>query len=201
MFRRIIMNQILGIFVDIVLPILVLLVGIGIAILIYFSLRKVYKKPLEEKLIRNEIPQVKIKQNYCTEEEMRFLDALHKALPRDCISFPLVGVSRLIEPKGNLNDYKAIMDQFVDICVFLRKDMKPILVIDLYSPSPVAQQLKRFDENVTRVLKQVKIPVLHKQIQTTYNISDLSIEVLQAMNNDTVAYLKDKTIKDNVKKS
>lgn len=194
------MNQLLDIFTDTILPLLILLIAIVFSIWLYFRLKKIYKKPLVEKLKTNEIPQVKIKQSYCTEEEMRFLDALHKALPRDCISFPLVGVSRLVEPKGNLVDFKTVLDQFVDICVFLRKDMKPILVIDLYSPSPVAQQLKKFDENVTRVLKQVKIPVLHKQIQSSYNIEDLRIEILQSMNGDIVAYLKDKTIGENVKK-
>ncbi len=194
------MHILLGIFLDTILPLLILLIAIILAVLLYFKLKKIYKKPISEKLQRNEVPQVKLKQNYCTEEEMRFLEALHKSLPRDCISFPLVGVSKLVEPKGNLVDYKAVMNQYVDVCVFLRRDMKPILVVDLYSPSPVAQQLKKFDEDVTRVLKQVKIPVLHKQIQSSYNIEELSIEVLQSMNADIVAYLKDKTIKENVKK-
>ena len=128
---------------------------------------------------------------------MVFLNALHKSLPRECISFPNVGVSKLIEPKGNLVDYKIVMDKFVDVCVFLRKGMKPILVIDLYEPSPVAQQLKKFDDNVLAVLKEVKIPVLHKQIEQEYNEEELKIQVLQAMNNTTVAYLKDKIINEN----
>ena len=89
------------------------------------------------------------------------------------------------------------MDKFVDICVFLRKGMKPILVIDLYEPSPAAQQLKKFDDNVLAVLKEVKIPVLHKQIEQEYNVEELKIQVLQAMNNTTVAYLKDKIIREN----
>ena len=131
---------------------------------------------------------------------MRFLEAIHKALPRDCISFPNVGVSKLIEPKGSLVDYNSVMDKYVDICVFLRKDMKPILVIDLYSQSPVSQQLKKFDDNVSAVLKEVKIPVLHKLIQTNYNIDDLKIELLQAMNNSTVAILSNKVIDESSKK-
>lgn len=194
------MNILLSAFTEIALPIIILVLGIVIAIVANKLVHKKFDKPINASLQRNTTPQVKLKDSFCTEKEMLFLSALHKALPRDCISFPQVGVSRLIEPKGNLVDYKLVMEKYVDVCVFLRKGMVPILVIDLYEPSPAAQQLKKFDDNVLAVLKEVKIPVLHKQIEPEYNIEDLKIQVLQAMNNTTVAYLKDKTIKDTSKK-
>ena len=193
------MSILMNIFLDIWLPIIVLGVAIGLSIFIYKKLQKKYNVPILPNGKSSGKPQVKLKEKYCTEKEMNFLNALHKALPRDCISFPNVGVSKLIEPKGSLVDYKNVMDKYVDICVFLRKGMKPILVIDLYEASPAAQQLKKFDSNVTSVLKEVKIPVLHKQISTEYNIQDLKIEVLQAMNSNDVAYLKGKTIEESKK--
>lgn len=188
------MNLLLGAFVDIVLPILVVIVAIIIAVYLNKYLRKRYSGSSASSAKVGNKPQVKIKSHYVTEPEMRFLDALHQALPRDCISFPNVGVAKIIEPKGQLVDYNIVMNKFVDICVFLRKDMTPILVIDLFDPSPAAQQLKKFDDSVTAVLKEVKIPVLHKQIQPKYDIEALKIEVLSAMSGTTVAYLKDKTI-------
>lgn len=194
------MRLMLSTFTEIVLPILILVIGIVIAIVINKLVQKKFNKPINATLQRNTVPQVKLKKSFCTEKEMVFLSALHKALPRECISFPQVGVSTLIEPKGNLVDYKSVLEKYVDICVFLRKGMTPILVIDLYEPSPAAQQLKKFDDNVLAVLKEVKIPVLHKQIENEYNIEDLKIEVLQAMNNTTVAYLKDKTIQETNKR-
>lgn len=190
----------LSVFTEIVLPILILAVGIVLSIILYKHLQKKFSHPITPSYQKNSTPQVKLKESYCTEQEMVFLNALHKALPRDCISFPNVGVSKLIEPKGNLVDYKSVMDKYVDVCVFLRKGMKPILVIDLFEPSPVAQQLKKFDDNVLAVLKEVKIPVMHKQIQNEYNIEELKIEVLQKMNNSTVAYLKDKILDEVNKK-
>ena len=78
--------------------------------------------------------------------------------------------------------------------------MKPILVIDLYEPSPIAQQLKKFDDNVLAVLNEVKIPVMHKQIESEYNVEELKVEVLKKMNNTTVAYLKDKILSEVNKK-
>ena len=145
-------------------------------------------------------PQVKLKGRYTTEQEMIFLEALHKALPRDCISFPNVGVGKLIEPKGNLVDFHSISSKFVDVCVFLRKDMSPILVIDLFEDNPAAQQLKKFDEDIKDVLKEVKIPVLHKQIEKNYNIDELRMTILNSLDNKVVAYLKDKITNTIVKK-
>lgn len=188
------------IFIDIILPIIVIILAIVISVLLYKRMKIKYKKPLDTSIKQNSTPQVKLRESYCTEEEMKFLEALHKALPRDFISFPNVGVSKLIEPKNNMVDYKSINNKYVDICVFLRKDMKPILVIDLYQQSPAAQQLKKFDDFTNNVLKAVKIPILHKQIQKSYNTEDLLIEVLNQLNNTTVAYLKDKIIKDNANK-
>lgn len=194
------MNLLLSTFTEIILPIAIFILGIIASVFIYKAVRKKFNKPIDITLQRNATPQVKLKECYCSEKEMIFLNALHKALPRECISFPNVGVSKLIEPKGNLIDYKLVMDKYIDICVFLRNGMKPILVIDLYEPSPASQQLKKFDDNVLAVLKEVKIPVLHKQIQNEYNIEQLKIEVLNAMNGTIVTYLKDKILNTNVKK-
>ena len=188
-----------NVFVDIILPIILLIAVIVAAIILYKKLQKKFNTPVDHTFHHTSKPQVKLKETYCTEKEMIFLNALHKALPRDCISFPNVGVSKLIEPKGNLVDYKSVMDKYVDICVFLRKGMKPILVIDLFEQSPAAQQLKKFDEDVSAILKTVKISVLHKQIESSYSIEDLRIEVLKSMNSDDVAYLKDRTIYDTKK--
>jgi len=192
-------NNLLGIFVDIILPIIILIIAIVVAIFLYKRLRKKFNIPLDTTIKQNAIPLVSLKSSYCSEDEMKFLDALHKALPREFIAFPHVGVSRLIEPKGNLNDFKTVQDKFVDICVFLRKEMKPILVIDLFLPSPTAQQLKKFDDNVNNVLKVAKIPVIHKQIQKSYNLNDLLVEVLNKLDSTLVTQLKN-SITSNIAK-
>ena len=188
------MSKFLDVFIGTILPIIVLIGAIVLAIYLYKILQKKYNKPLDTTIKQNSTPMVKLKTPYCSEEEMKFLDALHKALPRDFIAFPNVGVSKLIEPKGNLNDYKTIMDKYVDICVFLRKEMKPVLVIDLYSPSPTAQQMKVFDDNINNVLKVAKIPVLHKQIQKVYNPNELLVEVLKQLDATIVTCLKNNRI-------
>ena len=193
-------NNLLGILTNIVLPISIILLARVISVFLYRLLQRKFNKPLDTTIKQNETPQIKLKERYCTEEEMKFLEALHKALPRDFIAFPNVGVSKLIEPKGNLNDYKSIQDKYVDICVFLRKEMKPILVIDLYQPSPTAQQLKKFDDNISNVLKVAKIPVLHQQIQKTYNLNTILTETLNSIDGKIVTQLKNNIIRDSVRK-
>lgn len=187
-------------FINVILPILIILLAVAIGILLYKRLQKKFNKPLDLSPKQNSTPQVKLKDNYCTEEEMKFLEALHKSLPRDFISFPHVGVSKLIEPKGNMIDYKSIQGKYVDICVFLRKTMTPILVIDLYQQSPVAQQLKKFDDFTNNVLKAVKIPVIRKAIQNNYNSEELLVDVLDKVNSTIVTSLKDSILKNSVKK-
>ena len=91
------MSLLLNIFVDIFLPLIVLCAIIIIAIIMYKKLQKKYNTPVEHGHKASSNPQVKLKTPFCTEKEMVFLNALHKALPRDCISFPNVGVSKLIE--------------------------------------------------------------------------------------------------------
>ena len=194
------MNRLLGIFIDTILPLIILIIGIVAAIIIYRKTSKKFKKLSTPSPKKNTTPQVTIKKNYCTEEEMKFLEALHKALPRDCISFPNVGITKLIEPTNNKLDYNYSSDKYVDVCVFLRKNMTPILAIDLYEQSPAAQQLKQFDNGIKEILTAVKIPILHKQIEEHYSIEDLRIELLQAMNGTTVAYLKGKAIDESNKK-
>ena len=190
----------MNIFLDIVLPIMFIIGLIVGSVFLFKFLQKKFNKPIKTALQRNSVPEVKLKNRYCTEREMKFLEALHKALPRDFIAFPNVGVSKLIEPKGNLNDYKSIQDKYVDICVFLRKEMKPILVIDLYQPSPTAQQLKKFDDNISNVLKVAKIPVLHQQIQKTYNLNTILTETLNSIDGKIVTQLKNNIIRDSVRK-
>jgi len=189
------MKNLLNVFTRTILPIAIIIITIIFAILIYKSLQKKFKQPIMREFKASEKPNVKLRTNYCSEDEMKFLDALHKALPRECISFPRVGVTNLIDPKNNLNDYKSIENQYVDIVVFLRKEMKPILVIDLYQSSPAAQQFKTFNNNVSIILKALKIPVMKQQIQNTYNTNELLINILKYLDTESLAVIRNKYIK------
>ena len=188
------MNLLLNAITNVLLPIAIIVLTLIAAVYLYKAMRKRFNKPLDKTIKASAKAQVALKSNYCTEDEMRFLEALHRALPRECISFPRVGVSKLIDPKGSMNDYKSVLDQYVDVVVFQRKDMKPILVIDLYHESPAAQQLKKFDENVTTILKAVKLPIMKIKIAPNYDINQLLVDVLNHLDTTTIAVIRNKYI-------
>ena len=121
------MNCFLNIFIDTILPISIIIVLIVASIFIFKWLQKKFNKPIKTALQRNATPEVKLKDRFCTEREMKFLEAIHKALPRDCISFPCVGITKLIEPKNNKIDYNYATDKYIDVCV-VRIVMKEINV-------------------------------------------------------------------------
>ena len=188
-------NQLLGIFVGTILPIIILILAIVVAIFLYKKMRKKFNIPLDKSIKQNPVPQVSLRKTYCTEEEMRFLEALHKALPRECISFPKVGLDNIIDPKGNVNGYNKLLAKYADVCVFLRDGMKPILIIDLFSKGSLAQKISKLDENVLKMLKLIKIPVIQIELQDTYIVENLKADILNAMNSDVIAGMKDKIIK------
>ena len=190
------MSKILSIFFDVYLPVILIMLAVAGAIFIFIKVRKrLNDESLQQVIIEEKMTDVVIKPTYCTEDEMRFLEALHKALPRDCIGFPKVGLDNIIDPKGNVNDYNKLLAKYADVCIFLRDGMKPILIIDLYSKGDLAQKISKMDENILKMLKLIKIPVLQLEVQDTYIVEDLKAKLLGAMNSEVVAGMKDKIIK------
>ena len=189
------MSKMLSLFFDVYLPTIIILLAIAGAIFIYIKVKKIMSKEKEIVVVDDGSTDVVLKPSYCTEEEMRFLEALHKALPRECISFPKVGLDNIIDPKGNVNGYNKLLAKYADVCVFLRDGMKPILIIDLFSKGSLAQKISKLDENVLKMLKLIKIPVIQIELQDTYIVENLKADILNAMNSDVIAGMKDKIIK------
>ena len=189
------MSKLLSIFFDVYLPVIIILLAVAGAIFIFIKVRnRLNDEARTQVIIEEKMTDVVIKPTYCTEDEMRFLEALHKALPRECIGFPKVGLDNIIDPKGNVNDYNKLLAKYADVCIFLRASMKPILIIDLYSQGDLAQKISKLDENILKMLKLIKIPVLQIEVQDTYIVEDLKAKVLNAMNSDVVVGMKDKII-------
>lgn len=174
-------------------PIIVcaILVGaLAIGIVIYIYLRKKFGmvKNLNENITKVD---VKLNKDYCTEAEMKFLENLHRAMPKDFIAFPRVGVDQLVLPNKDKNAYNAIMSKYLDVVVFTRKDMTPVLVIDLVQKSSVqSMQLDELDSNVLKVLKAVKINVVKIFIEPTYDLDKLKEQVLNNLPDKVITNLK-----------
>ncbi len=178
-------------FIDIALPILILAVGLTIAIVVYMALKK---RGLPDKNIALKVgkgkPEVELNKCYITAEEMKILEYVHKALPKDFIAFPRVGVNQIVSPTKNLVAYNSILSKYLDICVFYRKTMEPLLVIDLQWDNEIKQQFKVMDNNVVAVLNAVKLKVVPIKVEPAYDIAELRKKLLSALPDKMIAMLK-----------
>mgnify|MGYP004639420047 CR=1 FL=1 len=178
-------------FMDVALPILILAVGFTIAIVVYIALKK---RGLPDKNIALKVgkgkPEVELNKCYITAEEMKILEYVHKALPKDFIAFPRVGVNQIVSPTKNLVAYNSILSKYLDICVFYRKTMEPLLVIDLQWDNEIKQQFKVMDNNVVAVLNAVKLKVVPIKVEPAYDIAELRKKLLSALPDKMIAMLK-----------
>ena len=179
-------------------PIVILIGGVLIAGVIYFYLRQKLSMP---KKLNENIAKVDVGLNshFCSEKEMKFLEYLHRAMPKEFIAFPRVGVDQLVSPKKDRNAYNAIMSKYVDVVVFTRKDMTPVLVIDLIQKGSAQQQYEELDANVIKVLKAVKLNLLKVEMEDAYDIEALKTNVLKALPDKVVSALKESYINENTK--
>lgn len=175
---------------NLIIVLAILFGALAIGIVIYIYLRKKFGmvKNLNENITKVD---VKLNKDYCTEAEMKFLENLHRAMPKDFIAFPRVGVDQLVSPNKDKNAYNAIMSKYLDVVVFTRKDMTPVLVIDLVQKSSVqSMQLDELDSNVLKVLKAVKINVVKIFIEPTYDLDKLKEQVLNNLPDKVITNLK-----------
>ncbi len=178
----------------------ILLGGLAIGLVVYIYLRKRFGtvKNLNENITKVD---VKLNKDYCTEAEMKFLENLHRAMPKDFIAFPRVGVDQLVSPNKDKNAYNAIMSKYLDVVVFTRKDMTPVLVIDLVQKSSVqSMQLDELDPNVLKVLKAVKLNVVKIFVEPTYDLDKLKEQVLNNLPDKVITNLKTDIINKTLQK-
>lgn len=177
--------------IDVILPILILVVGFVIAIIVYTNLRKktLPNKDMAQNLGKGNV-ELELNKNYLTNEEMKVLEYVHKAMPKDFIAFPRVGVSQLVSPTKNMVAFNSISNKFVDICVFYRKTMEPVLIVDLVWDNAVKQQFKVMDENVKNALNKVKLKIVGLKIEPAYDVEELRKKLLSALPDKMVAQLK-----------
>ena len=183
--------------VDAIVPILIIFLIFGAAALIVFVLKRKFGK--ERKMITKHQPKnvnVEIRKPYMKPNEIVFLKNLDKVLPAEFVAYPKVGVDNIISPKNDKILYNTILRQYIDVCVFLRTTMEPVLAIDLYENSPVEQQLKQFHPNVVTALKTVKLPIVQFLLAEEYNLIELRTKIIDAMPSKMIAMLKDKVKND-----
>ena len=167
----------------------IIVVGFIIAMFTYLGIKK-HNFGGSKKNKKKGSLEVELKKEFVSNEEMKLLEYVHKALPKDFIAFPRVGVDQIVSPTKNLVAYNSIMSKYVDICVFLRKTMEPLLVIDILWDNEAKQQFRDMDMNVLDVLNAVKLKVVKIKVEPAYDIPNLRKTLLNALPDKTIAMLK-----------
>lgn len=177
-------------------PILIPLILIGltliVCIIIIIVLKKRSKNIISHPNKKNTtIVSLNMIENYCTEIEMKFLEALHKALPREFIAFPYVGVDNIVNPKNDKNAYNKIMAKYIDVCIFYRRTMQPVLAIDLFNSNPIKQALKKMDKDVYDALKMINLPIIEIKLVEHYDLNILKKNIYDSLPPKIFALIKD----------
>ena len=177
------MSVLLTTFADIALPILVLIAGLGVGVLIIVVGRKKFRTNADKNFRSIDAKDVSVTPagKYCEEDIMKFLDNLHMALPEAFIAFPKVGVDQLVVPGKNRIAYNAIMSKYVDVAVFYRKTMQPVLVIDLVNPNGSTETSATMDKDVVSVLDAIKLPVVQVKLEKAYNLETLRHSLIHSI--------------------
>ena len=182
---------------DLFVALIIVVVGLIIGLVLYLYLKKkTFGEKSKSKKGKGKL-EVEIKKEYASAEEMKLLEYIHKALPKEFIAFPRVGVDQIVSPTKNLVAYNSIMSKYVDICVFLRKTMQPVLVVDVVWDNPAKQQFSQMDMAVVDVLKTVKLNIVKVKIEPAYDIQTLKKCLLTAVPDTVVAMLKNDYIENN----
>jgi hypothetical protein len=180
---------------ELIAALVIILIGIVVAIITYVLLKK-HNFGEKNKKAKGKL-EVELNKEYVSEPEMKLLECVHRALPKDFIAFPRVGVDKIVSPTKNLVAYNSIMSKYVDICVFLRKTMEPVLAIDIMWDNTAKQQFAEMDTNVIDVLKAVKLKVVKIKIEPAYDLSALKKTLLLALPDKVIAMLKNDYIENN----
>ena len=178
---------------DTIIALSIIGIGLVLSVIIYFVIRNHNfggKKKAKGSL------EVELNKEFVTNEEMKLLEYIHRALPKDFIAFPRVGVDQIVRPTKNLVAYNSIMAKYVDICIFLRKTMEPVLVIDILWDNEAKQQFHDMDVNVYDVLGAVKLKIVKIKVEPAYDIPNLRKTLLSALPDKMIAMLKNDYIEN-----
>lgn len=171
--------------------ILILCMALIVGVSIVIGLKTHYKK--ERKMVTKRQPKslsFKPAKQYLSHKEWKFLNSLFKALPNEFVAFPKVKLTNLVTSGKDKHEKDMIKDFQVDVCVFLREGLEPILAIDLVEDEASNITFKNLHPLIKQVLKTVKIPLLEVPVQDNYDLVALRKNVITNMPDKIVAVLK-----------
>lgn len=173
------------------LPYLILIIFVIVAVVSYFLIKHLEKKRLKNKKIikSDQKPRLKLSVPFLTKEEVKFLSAFQNSLPSDYVAFPKVLLSDIVKPDGSMVVFNEIKNSQVDLCVFMKKNMQPVMVVDLISGDSI---LAGLSEYIVKSLKSVNVPILTIHTSNEYDKIGLLNQFLDKLDPVYMAELRKK---------
>ncbi len=139
---------------------------------------------------------LKIKADYLNKDEFYFYNFVREHLDKKYYILPKVGVDNILEPQnGNLRQYNAIKQKYIDFIVFDVSTQKALFAIDLVEHAlSVKGGNPYFDKDVKSALDTVGLPICVKYVEKYYIWDVLSDEFKKYLGEE------DKDKKDDEKK-
>ncbi|MGN1208623.1 MAG: DUF2726 domain-containing protein [Christensenellales bacterium] len=174
------------------LAVLILLAFVVAAFVVYFVIKKAESKRTakNKKAKFDDKPRLKLNLPFLSQNEVKFLAVFQNSLPSEYVAFPKVVMSSIVKPDGSLVVFNEIEHNILDVVVFLKSKMQPVLVVDLVDPSKGDKSLTRFGEYTEKSLKSVKLPVLTITLDHDFERVELLNKFLDAMDPVSLAQLK-----------
>ena len=122
--------------------------------------------------------------------ENNFMYNFQKVLPDEYVVYPKINMKSLINPYNNINFYNAVSNRVLDFVVFLRKNMQPVVVIDIHDRTGVQKSIEEDDKMLFMALKNVNLPVVEFEVRQDYVPAELLSRFLDALDPLAIANLK-----------
>jgi len=175
-----------------ILTLIIFLAFLVLAVVLFFVIKKLEKKRLanHKKVKLDTKPKLKLNLPFLSNNEVKFLSVFQNSLPSDYVAFPKVIMHSLVKPDGSLVVFNEIKDDVLDVVVFLKSKMQPVLVVDLIDPSKGDKSETKYNEFTEKSLKSVNLPLLSLTLDHDYEKIELLNLFLDKMDPVSIAQLK-----------
>jgi len=127
---------------------------------------------------------------YISQKEMRVYEIFEEILPVQYVIFPRVGVRKIVKQKGSIMVYNQIRDMYLDMVIFKRSNMEPVMILDIYDTSIAEMTLQEYSKVLAKTVASVNIPVMKVEISESYNKNELLSKFLDNLNPVALAELR-----------
>lgn len=175
-----------------ILALIIFLIFVAVAVVLYIFIKKAEKQRIakNKKVHFDDKPRLKLNLPYLSNNEVKFLAIFQNSLPSEYVAFPKVVMNTLVKPDGGLVVYNEIKDDILDVVVFLKSKMQPVLVVDIIDPSKGDKALTKYSEYTEKSLKSLSLPILSVQLDHDYDKIELLNAFLDKMDPISIAQLK-----------